>query len=222
VPVAPQLGIDGNAGGVVALVGPTGAGKTTTLMKLVASDIVAGRPLRLLSLDTSRVAGQMQLQSFASNLGISFATVPSIHGLPALVAEARKKELVLIDTPGYSGSDSRSAELAAGVLGRCGNVDVHVVAPGYMKGTDLRRSLQRYQMFQPTKLLVTKLDETQFLGSAFSEAAHAGLGISFLTHGPAVPEDIRAVSIEDFLAMALDRTTAHGTGDDPQARAQCA
>jgi flagellar biosynthesis GTPase FlhF len=72
-----------------------------------------------------------------------------------------------------------------------------------MKGADLRRCLQRYQIFRPSKLLVTKLDETQALGSAFSEAAYARLGMSFLTHGPAVPEDIRPVTIQDLLSLAL-------------------
>jgi flagellar biosynthesis protein FlhF len=221
VRVAPQLGGEAGSGAIAALVGPTGAGKTTTLMKLAASDIIAGRTLRLVSLDTGRVSGHVQLQSFASNLGIAFATVASIHALPALVAEARKKkELLLIDTPGYAGTDHRSAELAASVFQRCAPVDVHVVVPGYMKGTDLRRCLQRYQIFQPSKLLVTKLDETQFLGAAFSEGARAGLGMSFLTHGPAVPEDIRAVRVEDFLALALDPSL--GSAGDEATKAHCA
>jgi flagellar biosynthesis protein FlhF len=225
VRVAPQLGA------VAVLVGPTGAGKTTTMMKLAASDVVAGRAMRLLSLDNARAASQAQLQSFASNLGIAFASVPSIHALPGLLAEAgKKKELVLIDTPGYAGNDPRSAEVAAAVLLRCASadvpVDVHVVAPGYMKGADLRRCLQRYQIFRPSKLLVTKLDETQSLGSAFSEAAYARLAMSFLTNGPSVPEDIRAVSIEDLLGMALDRSLAlDRTGaraDGAGVKAQCA
>jgi flagellar biosynthesis protein FlhF len=207
VRAAPQLGGESGAG-VAVLVGPTGAGKTTTIMKLAASDVVRGRTIRLLTLDTARTAGHGQIQTFASNLGIAFATVPSLQVLPALVAESHtKKELVLIDTPGYAGNDPRSAELAATVLLRCATadvpVDVHVVVPGYMKGADLRRCLQRYQIFRPSKLLVTKLDETQALGSAFSEAAYARLGMSFLTHGPAVPEDIRPVTIQDLLSLAL-------------------
>ena len=221
VRVAPQLGGDNDGGGVAVLVGPTGAGKTTTIMKLAASDVVKGCKIRLLTLDAARTAGHGQLQTFASNLGIAFATVPSLQGLPGLVGEARKnKELVLIDTPGYAGNDPRSAELAATVLLRCATadvpVDVHVVIPGYMKGADLRRCLQRYQIFRPSKLIVTKLDETQSLGSAFSEAAYARLGMSFLTHGPAVPEDIRPVTIQDLLALALDPTPADA------AKAQCA
>ena len=77
-----------------------------------------------------------------------------------------------------------------------------------MKPTDLRRSIQRYAIFHPTKLLATKLDETQTLGSVFSEAVRTGLALSFLTHGPAVPGDIRAASVEDLVGMALTSETA--------------
>ena len=107
------------------------------------------------------LAGHVQLQSFASNLE-SLSRRFRRSRLPALVEEARKKkEMVLIDTPGYAGNDTRSAELAATVFGCCAHVDVHLVVPGYMKARDLRRCLQRYQIFRPSKLLVTKLDETQ-------------------------------------------------------------
>ena len=214
VSVDPRLGTDQSDGMVVALVGPTGAGKTTTLAKLAASVRVreAGRPIRLLSLDTSRAAGYLQLQSATKTLAATFSKVSSVYALPEIVAEARKNDTVLIDTPGYAASDAGTAEATANVLAECGGVDVHLVVPGYMKAGDLRRCIQRYEIFQPTRLLVTKLDETQTLGTVFSEAARAGLRLSFLTHGPAIPGDIRAASVEDFLAMALERQ---------KARAQC-
>jgi flagellar biosynthesis protein FlhF len=208
VTLNPRLGVRGSNGTVVALVGPTGAGKTTTVMKLAASDLVAGRPVRLLSLDTSRVTAQMQLQYFATNQGIAFATVPAVDGLPALVEEARKKEVVLIDTPGYAGTDEQGVEQAAAVLASCPDVDVHLVAPGYMKPVDLRRAIRRYEAFRPAKLLATKLDETQTFGSVYSGAAWAGLSLSFLAHGPGIPNDIVPASLEDFIAMVLDRQKA--------------
>ena len=166
-----------------------------------------------MTLDTSRAAALIQLQSFASKIGVGFAAVQLAQSLPEMVAEARKKELVIIDTPGFAGNGGQEGKPAAIAFAACGEVEVHLVAPGYMKAVDLRRSIQRYGMFRPTKLLVTKLDETQTFGSAFSEAVRAGLTLSFLTHGPSVPGDIRAASVEDLVAMALDSETA---------RAECA
>lgn len=199
-------------GDVMAVVGPTGAGKTTSLMKIASAEAV-NRRVRILTLDTSRAAALIQLQSFAGRIGAGFAALQSTEALAETVAEARKKELVMIDTPGFSGHGGPEAEAAAMAFAACNDVEVHLVAPGYMKASDLRRSIHRYGIFRPAKLLVTKLDETETFGSVFSEAARAGLALSFLTDGPSVPGDIRAASVEDLVAMAFE---------SQQARAECA
>ncbi len=123
-------------------------------------------------------------------------------------AEARKTEFLLIDTPGYAPTDRQAAEATAGALAECPGADTHLVAPGYMKPIDLRRCIQRYKIFRPSKLLVTKLDETHSFGSVFSEAARAALALSFLAHGPMIPRDIRPATSEDLLALALERHPA--------------
>jgi flagellar biosynthesis protein FlhF len=130
-----------------------------------------------------------------------------------MVARGDKQDLVFIDTPGYSSTGDRSAELAALVIEKIQNVEVHLVAPGYMKGTDLRRCIQRYEVFHPSRMLVTKLDETDTFGSVFSEAARAGLALSFLANGTAIPKDIRRATTEDLMSLAFERKVA---------RAQCA
>ena len=86
------------------------------------------------------------------------------------------------------------------------------MVPGYMKAGDLRLCIEKYARFRPTKLLVTKMDETQSFGSIFSEAARAGLKLSFVAYGPGIPQDIRPVTSEDLLSMAMERE---------KARAQC-
>ncbi len=199
VRVEPRLGT------VVVLVGPTGAGKTTTVVKLAANSAKAGRPVRMFTVDTARPSGYLQLQSLATSLGLPFSTVQSLQQLPALVADASRKELVLIDTPGYAGDDRKGVETTAEVLSKCPGVDMHLVVPGYMRASDIRRCIARYEIFGPTKLLVTKLDETEVLGPIFSESARAGLSLSYLTNGPVIPDDIRAASLEDFVALVLDR-----------------
>jgi flagellar biosynthesis protein FlhF len=206
VVLRPRLGVNGAKGAVAAVVGPTGSGKTTSLAKLAIA-ASAQRPVRLVSLDQSRPGVQELLKSLATS-AISFSSVDSIENLPKLVADARKNECVLIDTQGYSPLEQPAAEKLAAALDACGDIDVHLVAPAYMKARDLRNSIERYRLFQPSKLLVTRMDETESFGTVFSEAALAGLAISFLSHGPRIPDDIRAATGEDLLTMVRERQRA--------------
>jgi len=210
VVLRPRLGVNGAKGAVAAMVGPTGSGKTTSLAKLAIA-ASAQRPVRMISLDTSRTGVQQLLGSLAT-AAITFSSVDSLENLPKLVADARKNECVLIDTPGYtagySPQDQPAAEKLAAALAACGDVDVHLVAPAYMKARDLRNSIDRYRLFKPSKLLVTRMDETETFGTIFSEAALAGLALSFLSHGPRIPDDIRAATGEDLLKMVQERPRA--------------
>ena len=212
VGLAPRLGV-GDDNPAVALVGPRGAGKTTSLAKLAVlrGRFANERPARLLSLDMSRAAAHLQLQSVASAHNIAFQEVPAAYLLPGLIAETRQKEIAFVDTPGYSSADAKAAEAAAAAFAECPQLDVHLVIPGYMKARDLRLCIERYAAFRPSKLIVTKLDETQSFGSIFSEAARAGLKLSFVAYGPGIPNDIRPASYKDLLSMPAER---------PKARAQ--
>ena len=209
VGLAPRLGV-GDDNPAVALVGPRGAGKTTSLAKLAVlrGRFANERPARLLSLDMSRAAAHLQLQSVASAHNIAFQEVPAAYLLPGLIAETRQKEIAFVDTPGYSSADAQAAEAAAAAFAECPQLDVHLVIPGYMKARDLRLCIERYAAFRPSKLIVTKLDETQSFGSIFSEAARAGLKLSFVAYGPGIPNDIRPASYKDLLSMPAERAKA--------------
>jgi flagellar biosynthesis GTPase FlhF len=214
VPLAPRLGAgpgtEDQGGPVVLLVGPRGAGKTTSLAKLAVSSVRSpnARPVRLLSLDMSRATAHLQLQSLATAYIMSFQEVSAAYLLPGLIAETRQQETIFVDTPGYTGADANAADAAAAALAECPQLDVHLVVPGYMKARDLRLCIEKYARFRPTKLLVTKMDETDSFGSIFSEAARAGLKLSFVAYGPGIPQDIRPVSSEDLLKMAMEREKA--------------
>ena len=207
VVLRPRLGVTGAKGAVAVVVGPTGSGKTTSLAKLAVSASTQ-RPVRLVSLTPSRGTPANDARLLLSSLAIpaiTFSTVDSIEDLAKLVGDARKKECVLIDTPGYGPQEQPAAEALAAALESCGDVDVHLVVPGYMKARDLRNAIERYRVFQLSKMLVTHMDESGTFGTVFSEAAAAGLALSFLSHGSRIPDDIRAVTGEDFLAMVRER-----------------
>ncbi len=201
----PRLGADGGSyGAVTVLVGPAGGGKTTTVAKL-AHAASAQHPVRLLSLDQLR---QRQLELLKNHRKVSLATVDDLEKLPRIVSDARKRECVLIDTPGISAGEEDAAGKLASALGGCPDIDVQLVVPAYMKASDLRQCVERYQMFRPSKLLVTKLDEAQTFGTLFSEVARSGLAFSFVTYGPGVPHDIREASMDDVLGMLEERPRA--------------
>ena len=211
VVLKPRLGVTGAKGAVAAMVGPTGSGKTTSVAKLAIA-ASAQRPVRVISLDKAHNGVQQLLGSLATS-AITFSSVDSLESLPKLVAEARKNECVLIDTPGYSRLQQPAAEKLAAALASCGDIDVHLVTPAYMKARDLRNSIEQYRLFQPSKLLVTRMDETETFGTVFSEAAFAGLALSFLSNGPRIPDDIRAATGEDLLAMVRERQRARAASN---------
>lgn len=196
-----QLGTKSSGCPVIAMVGPGGAGKTSLLMKIAAFQAAPSRPVRMVMLDSAGLAGRLQLQFFAGKAGISFSAVETPEELPAVVEEARRKEIVLIDTPAHQ-SPAEREKLAAG-LARCPGLDVHLVLPGYMSAGACREAIARYGAFWPAKLAVTRLDETTTFGTLVSEAARAGLSLSLVSDGVSIPESLHAASIDDMVAIAM-------------------
>lgn len=187
----------GAARGVVALVGPPGAGKTTTLAKLAARfGLTSRKPAYILSADVYRIAAAEQLRSLASILGIGFDTVETPVALAQSLEEHRGKDWVFIDTPGLSAAEMEDGADLAQLIGSHPEIDTHLVLPASMKPKDLARAIDRYEIFQPKKLLFTRLDETDCLGALISEAARRSLPISFLTTGQQIPDDLEPATKE--------------------------
>jgi flagellar biosynthesis protein FlhF len=199
IPIDSSLGVDG-AGAVVALVGPGGSGKTTTLMKIAAFEAGPERPVRLFTLDPD-LSSRMKMQFFARKAGIRFEAVEQLEALPERIAEARENEIVLIDTPGCAAP--ADADRIAAVLGAIPSIDIHLVIPSYMSAQAARAAIGRYAKFRPAKLLISKIDEYPAIGTAVSEAVRAGLALSLVTSGTAIPADLHALSIEEFMSAAL-------------------
>lgn len=215
--VDPSLGAPPAAAGsggrrVVALVGPAGAGKTTTLVKLAANyGLTCRRPAQILSIDVDRVAGSEQLRSYAAILGLPFQTIETASLLAPVLEEHRHKEIVLIDTPGYSPRDTSCLEEIAGVITRYPEIDTHLVLSAGMKTSDLRNAVERFGAFKPAKLLFTKLDETQPGGTILNEAIRARKPVSFLSAGQRIPEDLEAADKAALIGLLLNGDAVRAT-----------
>jgi flagellar biosynthesis protein FlhF len=207
--VSDEIGAPGQEPQAVALVGPPGAGKTTTLAKLaVQYGLGRQRTPCLITVDTYRVAAAGQLETFASLLEVEAKTVNEPRELEQVLADFRRggPHLVLIDTPGHG---FQELELHAGELARFlrphAAIEVHLVLSASTKPRDLRRMVDGYWEFAPRKLLFTKLDETLSLGPLLNEAVRTRLPLSFLAAGQRIPEDLRPATREELAEGILNR-----------------
>jgi flagellar biosynthesis protein FlhF len=202
------VSVEPTLGPIVALVGPAGVGKTTTLIKLaVRYGLISGKSVHLLTADVHRVAAADQLRALAAILGIGCDVAETPAALLRHVEEQKARDLILIDTPGFSLSDlNRDAHEAcelAEVLGSCPGIDTHLVLSAAMKPADLSRVAEAFEIFKPSKLLFTRIDETTRYGALLNEANRRDLPISFLTNGQRIPDDLEETTIQRLSALLL-------------------
>ena len=180
---------------VVALIGPPGVGKTTTLVKLaVREGLAKRRATQILTMDVERIAAADQLHSISAILGAGFQTAETSHALAVALEEHRNKDLILIDTPGYGPKDLENTSGHIELLARHAEIDVHLVLSATMKPTDLTRTVENFAGFRPHKLLFTHLDETNTFGPLLNESVRTGKPISYLCAGQQIPEDLEPAS----------------------------
>lgn len=185
---------------IVACVGPTGVGKTTTLAKLAArAKLDLGRSVGVVSLDTFRVGAVEQWQRYASLMGIPLHVAHEAAGFQRALRDTRS-ELILVDTAGRSASSVGSvlADSLRGITSH--QVHVMLVIPAWMRASDAERISAAYSDPVPTEVVITKLDETEQVGGALHAAMSRNLPLSYLCNGPRVPEDIQDASIDATLA----------------------
>jgi flagellar biosynthesis protein FlhF len=202
-----QPGSRGDAGPFcLALVGPTGVGKTTTLAKL-ASLAVLKKNLRvgLVNLDVYKVAAFDQLQTYAKILNVPFRSAQNLEELQSAIADFRSLDLVLIDTTGRSPRDEQSLkEMSELVRSLDLPVQTHLCVASPTRDLELYDIANRFSVFKPTALCVTKLDESSLFGSIFNAACRSKLPLSYFTTGQRVPEDLEDATRERVAALIMD------------------
>ena len=199
-----QLGSPGELPAAVALVGPPGSGKTTTLVKLaVRYGITSRRPAQILSLDTYRIGAAEELRSYASILGVGFQILETTTAVAQALEEHRQKDLILIDTPGLAQGEMDAFLDLPRFLSGCQGIDTHLVLPASMRTADMKHAAERYSVFQPSKLLFTRLDETETFGPILNQSVRLGKAVSFLCRGQRIPEDLEAATDDLILDLVL-------------------
>ncbi len=183
-------------GGVYALVGPTGVGKTTTTAKLAARCVVrhGADKLALLTTDGYRIGGHEQLRIYGKILGVTVHAVKDAADLRLALAELRGKHMVLIDTVGMSQRDRMVAEHVS-MLNGCGaDVKRLLLLNATSHGDTLEEVVRAYGASTLTGAIITKLDEAVSLGSVVDSLVRHRLPLYYVANGQRVPEDLHVAN----------------------------
>lgn len=191
-------------GGVVALVGPTGAGKTTTIGKLATRYVLehGSDSVAVISTDSYRVAGQEQLRVMANLLNITMRSVDRNNSLSQILHSLRHKKLILIDTAGYGNDEQRLSQQRNMLNELGGDVKTLLVLPANNQAEVLQANVARYKSDNLIGCVITKLDESLNVGASMSIAIQYELPIAFTTAGQEIPEDIDLPKVPELLQMA--------------------
>jgi len=191
---------------VVALVGPTGVGKTTTIAKLAANyRLREKRRVGLITVDTYRVAAVEQLRTYADIIDLPMEVVATPREMREAVARMGHLDLVLMDTAGRSPRDEVKIQELKSMLSEAEPDEVHLVLSSTAGAKSLIGTAERFADVGTTAMVLTKLDEAHSLGHLVSLVRECQLPVSYLTDGQNVPDDIqvaqRAAMGEMLLGM---------------------
>ena len=179
---------------VIFFVGPTGVGKTTTIAKIASKfRLEQKRKVALFTADTYRIAAAEQLRTYANILEVPFRVIYSVEELRRGVQDFKNYDFILVDMAGHSPQNPALREnmntfihgLEEGI-----EKEVHLVLSATTKYKDLLSIVESYQDIEDYRIIFTKVDETMTLGNLLNLKLHTGAGLSYITCGQNVPDDI--------------------------------
>ncbi|MDI3316512.1 MAG: hypothetical protein QJR14_02600 [Bacillota bacterium] len=194
------------AGGLrrLVLVGPTGAGKTTTIAKLAGQmALYDGLEVGIVTLDGFRAGAFEQLDAYARAAGLTCLPAEDEGELQAALDRLAGADLVLIDTTGRSPSDRRSLRRLEELVRACRADAVLLTLSATLRHEDLLYVLEAYRPMRPDRLLFTKMDETRAPGTVVNAVAASGLRVGYVASGQRVPDDLAVFSPEALVRELL-------------------
>jgi flagellar biosynthesis protein FlhF len=177
---------------VVALIGPTGVGKTTTIAKLAANFRLRDRQrVGLITVDTYRIAAVEQLRTYADIIDLPMEVVATQREMREALCRLSEMDLILMDTAGRSPRDEVRIQELKMMLQEAKPDEVHLVLSSTIGAQSLVKTTRKFGEVGATALLLTKLDEATGLGNLIPLLRESELPLSYLTNGQSVPDDIQ-------------------------------
>ncbi|NOY66343.1 MAG: flagellar biosynthesis protein FlhF [Gammaproteobacteria bacterium] len=198
-------------GGVVALVGPTGVGKTTSIAKLAARFSLrhGNRSVALISTDNYRIGAQEQLLNFGRILDVPTYTVNNTDELSERLNDLREKRLVLIDTAGMSQRDIKLSQQLQTLEDSSDEIQTYLVMAANTQTSTLQDIMLSFSKSNLKGCLLTKLDETTSLGGVISTVIRNQIPITYVSDGQLVPEDLHLARAHSMVSRAVTLMQQH-------------
>ena len=195
-----------NKGGIFAFVGPTGAGKTTTIGKLAARYVLANGAdnVALVTTDTMRIAAYEQLRTFGRILNVPVKIVDKNNSLERVLHALRDKALVLIDTAGLNRHDQRLKPQLASLNNIGQRLKTVLVIPTTSQVEVIKAAYHTYKTDNLNCCVLTKLDETASLGESLSLAIDHSIPVAYSTDGQDIPKDIAVGNSTALVCAAIE------------------
>ena len=197
-----------NSPRIIALVGPTGVGKTTTTAKLAAMYALnRGNKVALITMDIFRVGAVEQLKTYSRIMSIPLEVASTPKELEKAVERHSDCDLILIDTAGRSHKDKEKLTEMKNYLANKIPLEVYLCLSATTKDHELAEILKRFSIFQISKIVFTKIDESESFGNMINLLMKDNLQIAYFTTGQRVPEDIEEATPAKLADMILRGTT---------------
>ena len=192
---------------VIFFVGPTGVGKTTTIAKIASKfRLEQKRKVALFTADTYRIAAAEQLRTYANILEVPFRVIYSVEELRRGVQDFKNYDFILVDMAGHSPQNPALRENMNTFIHGLGEgieKEVHLVLSATTKYKDLLSIVESYQDIEDYRIIFTKVDETMTLGNLLNLKLHTGAGLSYITCGQNVPDDIEIFNPQKTVKQLL-------------------
>lgn len=206
-------------GGVIALVGPAGMGKTTTLAKLAARYVLehGAQNVAIVSMDSFRIGAQEQLKTLGRILNVSVSHVEVGQSLEQALRPLQKKRLVLIDTAGLPANDPMLAMQLDSLATRGIQSKNYLVLAATSQAQVLKAAWQAYKRCGLAGCIITKLDEAISMGEALGMAICHNLAVAYTTDGPKIPDDIQVSRSHQLVSRAVRMQSPEDPGEQEMA-----
>ena len=205
IPSAKPLKIKSGKPAVLAFVGPTGMGKTTTIAKLAATHVLKHRKkLALVTLDTCRIGAVEQLTIFGEAMKIPVEASLDKNEFSKILYRHSDKEIIFVDTAGINQSSYAWVDELRYLFSKDIQLEIHLVLSCTTKDEELTRIVQLFQTFPVDRILFTKLDESTTFGTILNQTVKSKLPVSYFSTGQRVPEDIEGATKERIIDLVLN------------------